>query len=152
MYFSATTNKIETLFWTLILVGINIEVGRVLTWVRAFHLDLLVKTILFFNARIATLLDYKTLNIVGNWILDYSVIWIVNSNKSDQWILWGSEYRNSLIFEWSKQGQTPNRPVFECHLNTGHPNCLNTEQMDAILFSYSMVQYLKSKFKKAHRC
>ena len=54
----------------------------------------------------------------------------------------------------------PNGPVFECHLNTGQPDHLNAEQMDAILFSYELVQYsngrltiqipnhFKSKLKK----
>ena len=36
----------------------------------------------------------------------------------------------------------PNGLVSECHLNTGQPNHLNTGQMDAILFSYVLVQYL----------
>ena len=35
----------------------------------------------------------------------------------------------------------PNGQVFECYLNTGQPNHLNTGQMDAILFSYVLVQY-----------
>ena len=65
----------------------------------------------------------------------------------------------------------PNCPVFKCHLNTGQPNHWikkphwNTIQLDAILFSYMLVQYsngllstqdialkanhLKSKLKKA---
>ena len=35
----------------------------------------------------------------------------------------------------------PNGLVFECHLNTVKPNHLNNGQMDAILFSYVLVQY-----------
>ena len=31
----------------------------------------------------------------------------------------GSEYRTSLVFDWSKVVQSPNGPLFECHLNTG---------------------------------
>ena len=33
----------------------------------------------------------------------------------------GSEYRTSLVFEWSKVVQSPNDLVFKCHLNT-EPN------------------------------
>ena len=56
-------------------------------------------------------------------------------------IQWGSEYRTSLVFKWSKRGQMPNGLVFECHLNTGQPNHLNIRQMDAILFPYPLVWY-----------
>ena len=56
-------------------------------------------------------------------------------------IQWGSEYRTSLVFKWSKRGRMPNGLVFECHLNTVKPNHLNNGQMDAILFSYVLVQY-----------
>ena len=35
-----------------------------------------------------------------------------------------------------------NGPVFEFCLNNGQPDYLNTEQMDAILFSYAMVWYM----------
>ena len=44
----------------------------------------------------------------------------------------GSEYQNSLVFEWSKRGWMSNGLVFECHLKTG--------QIDTILFSYVIVQ------------
>ena len=54
---------------------------------------------------------------------------------------WGSEYRTSLVFKWSKRGRIPNGLVFEWHLNTGQPNHLNTGQTDAILFSNVQVQY-----------
>ena len=43
---------------------------------------------------------------------------------------------------------------FECHLNTGQPNQLNTVQMDAISFSYVLVQYSNgrsSSYRIAHR-
>ena len=40
---------------------------------------------------------------------------------------------NSLVSKWLKRGWMPNGLVFKCHLNTG--------QMDAILFSYVLVQY-----------
>ena len=56
-------------------------------------------------------------------------------------VQWGSEYQTSLVFKWSKRGWMPNGLVFECHLNTGQPNHLNTAQMDAILFSYVLVWY-----------
>ena len=34
-------------------------------------------------------------------------------------IQWGSEYRTSLVFEWSIVVWLLNGPLFECHLNTG---------------------------------
>ena len=40
------------------------------------------------------------------------------------------------------QVRMPNGLLFKCHLNTGQPNHLNTRQMDAILFSMFLVQYL----------
>ena len=52
----------------------------------------------------------------------------------------GSEYRTCLVLKWSKRGWMPNGLVFECHLNTGQPDHLNTKQMDSILFSYVMVR------------
>ena len=68
-----------------------------------------------------------------------TVLWFVQV-KTFQ-IQWGSEYWTSLVFEWLKIGVMPNGLVFECHLNTGQPNHLNTGQMDAILFSFVLVQY-----------
>ena len=64
-----------------------------------------------------------------------------------------SEYRPSWVFKWSKtkRGWMPNGPVFKFHLNTTQPDHLNTGQMDgillmdAILFSYVLVQYLNSR-------
>ena len=41
-------------------------------------------------------------------------------------IQWGSEYRTSSAFEWSKRDWMPNGMVFKCHLNNGQPNHLNT--------------------------
>ena len=32
-------------------------------------------------------------------------------------IQWGSEYRTSLVFEWSKVVRLPNCPLFKCDLN-----------------------------------
>ena len=52
---------------------------------------------------------------------------------------WGSENCTSLVLVWSERGWKPNGLVFECHLNTGQPNHLNTRLMKAILFSYVMV-------------
>ena len=60
-------------------------------------------------------------------------------------VQWGSEYRTSLVLEWSKRGWMPNGPVFECHLNTGQPNHFKTGQMDAFLFSYVLVRYLNGR-------
>ena len=52
-------------------------------------------------------------------------------------IQWGSEYRTSLVFEWSKVVQLPNGPaVFECHLNNEH---LNT-QIKVCYSDYSFIQ------------
>ena len=48
----------------------------------------------------------------------------------------------------------PNGLVFERHLNAGQPNHFNTGQMDAILFSCVLVQYLNglsSTKDKAYR-
>ena len=62
-------------------------------------------------------------------------------------VQWGSEFLTCSVFKWSKRGWMPYGPFFECHLNTGHPNHLNTgQQMDAILFSYVLVRYLKGWF------
>ena len=60
------------------------------------------------------------------------------SNIFNRWhlllqIQWGSEYRPSLVCEWSKRGWMPNGLVFKCHLNT--------RQIDTILFYYVMVRY-----------
>ena len=60
-------------------------------------------------------------------------------------IQWESENRTSLVFKWSKRGWMPNGPVFECYLNTGQPDHLNTGQMDTILYSYVLVQYLNGQ-------
>ena len=60
-------------------------------------------------------------------------------------VQWRSEYRTSLVFEWSKRGLMPIGQVFECHLNTRQPNHLNFEQMDTILFSYKLVRYLNGQ-------
>ena len=60
------------------------------------------------------------------------------------WAL-GSEYQTSLVFEWLKRVWMPNGLVFECHLNTGQPNHLNTGQMDNIIFSYVLVWYLNGR-------
>ena len=38
--------------------------------------------------------------------------------------------------------------AFYCHLNTGQPNHLNTEQLDAILFSYVLVWYSNGRSRK----
>ena len=67
-------------------------------------------------------------------------------------IQWGSEYRTSLVFKWSKVVWSPNGPIFECHLNTRlnfvqylehHLNTgpLNTE----LLFEYWTSEYWTSK-------
>ena len=61
---------------------------------------------------------------------------------------WGSESRTSLVFEWSKRGQKPNGLVFKLHLNIGQPKHLNTGKMDAILFSYVMVQDLNGQLHR----
>ena len=42
---------------------------------------------------------------------------------------------------WSKRAWVPNGLVFECHLNYGQPNHLNSGQMDTILFFYVLVWY-----------
>ena len=39
----------------------------------------------------------------------------------------------------------PNGLVFKCHLNTGEPKNLNTGQIDDILQSYVLVQYLNGQ-------
>ena len=39
--------------------------------------------------------------------------------RDNKLIQWGSEYRTSLVFEWSKVVRSPNCLFFECHLNTG---------------------------------
>ena len=57
----------------------------------------------------------------------------------------GSEYQTCLLFKWSNRGWMSNGLVFECHLNTGQPDHLNARQMDAILFSYVLVQYLNGR-------
>ena len=44
---------------------------------------------------------------------------MVKKPMSSIQIQWGSEYRTSLVFEWSKYVPSLNGPLFECHLNTG---------------------------------
>ena len=56
---------------------------------------------------------------------------------------WGSEFQTSSVFKWLIRGWMPNGLVFERYLNTGQPDNLNTGQMDAILFSYVLVRYMK---------
>ena len=34
------------------------------------------------------------------------------------------------------------RLVFKCHLNTGQPDHMNTRQLDATLFSHTLIWYL----------
>ena len=83
------------------------------------------------------LLNYETLD------AEDIRCWIIQIQYLDGYcIQWGSEYQTSLVFEWSKRVWMPNDLVFECHLNTEQPNHLNTGLMDAILFSYVLVQYL----------
>ena len=48
----------------------------------------------------------------------------LNCRWSEFWTMlspvqWGSEYRTSLVFKWSKVFRSPIGPVFKCHLNTG---------------------------------
>ena len=49
------------------------------------------------------------------------------NNKATNKIQWGSEYKTSLLFKWSKRGWMPNGLVFECrtaqpfeYLTNGH--------------------------------
>ena len=56
--------------------------------------------------------------------------------------------KTSTLGIWiCKRGWMPNCPVFECRLNTGQPDHLNTKQMDVTLFSYVLVQYFYWPFE-----
>ena len=66
-------------------------------------------------------------------------------------IQWGSEYRTSLVFKWSKVVRLPNGLLSECHLNTGlnlvwysdhHFNTghLNNEQVKVCYSDVSVIQ------------
>ena len=58
---------------------------------------------------------------------------------------WHVDHKNfpySIIkYTKTSTGWMPNGPVLKCHLKTGQPYHLNTEQMEAILFSYVLVRY-----------
>ena len=62
-------------------------------------------------------------------------------------VQWGSEYRTSLVFNWSKVVRSPNGLLFECHLNTGlnfvrySNGGLNTE----LPFEYRTSEYQTSE-------
>ena len=62
-------------------------------------------------------------------------------------VQWGSDYQTSEVLGL-KRGWMTNGPVFECHMNIGQPDHLNTGQMDAILFSDELVQYPNGRFSR----
>ena len=66
-----------------------------------------------------------------------AIHWKVTNGKQRLLLQWGSEYQTNLAFEWLNRGWMPDGSVFECHLNAG--------QMDTILFSYVLVQYLNDQ-------
>ena len=57
----------------------------------------------------------------------------------------GSKQRTSPIFRSGTFVPLSNGLVIKCHLNTGQPNHWNTRQMDTILFSYVLFQYLNGR-------
>ena len=65
------------------------------------------------------------------WSANESFIFKTQMNSSifDKVIQRESEYQTSLVFKWLKRGWMPNDPLFECHLNTGQPNHLNTGKL-----------------------
>ena len=60
-----------------------------------------------------------------------------------------SEYPASSVIKWSKRGRMPNGLVFKCNLyRTAHP--FNTLQIEAILFSYVLVQFSNCRSSTQH--
>ena len=79
---------------------------------------------------------------IGNYKKARATFYIQVTDKIILHIQWGSEYQTSLVLKWWKRGWVPNSPLFQCHLNISQVDHLNTRQMDAILFSYVLVQYI----------
>ena len=68
-------------------------------------------------------------------------------------VQWGSQYRTSLVFKWSKVVQLPNGPLFESHLNTGlNLVCYSNGGLNTRLpFEYRTSEYRTSE-SSFYRC